>query len=446
MLLMALTFLTLRPPPALALKILIADDYYDGLDSDLYLLSEFLPEHQVYHLPNIDFDSQQVLLTNDPGTLSQFDAVLFYASGDDGLGRPITQEEHDALEQYIQQGGHLICTGYDILADSEDALLADLVRSTVAGDEPRVNGWKVSALDHYFINGPFGDFRGKILTVSSGDHDKLKADAKRGAISLGALIDSDSDKLIFTWLGAGKGSVGVWNGNDGADDWIASEYPDGASALAILKNWLAGLIDADHDGYPAFADSCPWDPNKTKPGQSGCGQPDGGGPVTPSCSAADCSCLLDSDGDGVADCADRCPNDPQKSEPGACGCGLRDSDQNGNGVPDCQLQAEAAFELLSVIKRIRKLAPPEERMLTQLLSPKRDAHDLESWLRPPVERAQAMLSDGKRRSQLPRLMRVAQAMFEAEERLKFRSFKFKLVNSLERLVRRLMQASRSNSK
>ena len=30
----------------------------------------------------------------------------------------------------------------------------------------------------------------------------------------------------------------------------------------------------------------------------------------------------DSDGDGVDDCADACPEDPDKSEPGECGCGV----------------------------------------------------------------------------------------------------------------------------
>ena len=30
----------------------------------------------------------------------------------------------------------------------------------------------------------------------------------------------------------------------------------------------------------------------------------------------------DSDGDGVMDCVDGCPDDPNKSEPGQCGCGL----------------------------------------------------------------------------------------------------------------------------
>jgi len=44
----------------------------------------------------------------------------------------------------------------------------------------------------------------------------------------------------------------------------------------------------------------------------------------------------DSDYDGVCDSDDGCPNDPDKTEPGECGCGkLDDGDSDDDGVPDC---------------------------------------------------------------------------------------------------------------
>ncbi|MCU0660756.1 MAG: hypothetical protein MUC50_00335 [Myxococcota bacterium] len=52
-------------------------------------------------------------------------------------------------------------------------------------------------------------------------------------------------------------------------------------------------------------DLCPTDPNKTQPGQCGCGTPD-----------------TDSDNDGAANCKDSCPSDPKKTAPGQCGCGV----------------------------------------------------------------------------------------------------------------------------
>jgi len=77
-------------------------------------------------------------------------------------------------------------------------------------------------------------------------------------------------------------------------------------------------LDTDKDGEPDEMDNCPNDPNKTAPGQCGCGNPD-----------------TDSDGDGTADCIDGCPTDPDKTEPGQCGCGNPDTDSDGDGTADC---------------------------------------------------------------------------------------------------------------
>ncbi len=77
-------------------------------------------------------------------------------------------------------------------------------------------------------------------------------------------------------------------------------------------------IDSDNDGTPDCTDGCPNDPNKTDPGQCGCGVAD-----------------TDSDNDGTADCNDGCPNDPLKTAPGVCGCGVADTDSDNDGTPDC---------------------------------------------------------------------------------------------------------------
>ena len=43
----------------------------------------------------------------------------------------------------------------------------------------------------------------------------------------------------------------------------------------------------------------------------------------------------DTDGDGTADCVDNCPDDPNKTEPGECGCGFADTDTDQDGTLDC---------------------------------------------------------------------------------------------------------------
>lgn len=89
-------------------------------------------------------------------------------------------------------------------------------------------------------------------------------------------------------------------------------------------------------------DQCPGDPNKTAPGQCGCGTPD---TDTDGDGVADCNdqCpglndaiyAVDPDGDGVLSCYDGCPNDGNKTSPGVCGCGVPDTDSDGDGTKDC---------------------------------------------------------------------------------------------------------------
>ncbi|MEM7249501.1 MAG: thrombospondin type 3 repeat-containing protein, partial [Acidobacteriota bacterium] len=76
--------------------------------------------------------------------------------------------------------------------------------------------------------------------------------------------------------------------------------------------------DLDGDGTCNSDDDCPTDPDKTEPGQCGCGTAD-----------------TDSDGDGVSDCNDQCPDDGSKLEPGQCGCGSPDTDSDMDGTADC---------------------------------------------------------------------------------------------------------------
>jgi hypothetical protein len=109
--------------------------------------------------------------------------------------------------------------------------------------------------------------------------------------------------------------------------------------------------DSDGDGICDNEESCPSDPDKTQPGECGCGVPDidtdadgvfdcdDGCPEDPDkLEAGECGCGdpdIDTDGDGTLNCVDRCPEDPAKLQPGRCGCGLPDIDADADGVFDC---------------------------------------------------------------------------------------------------------------
>jgi subtilisin family serine protease len=76
--------------------------------------------------------------------------------------------------------------------------------------------------------------------------------------------------------------------------------------------------DTDKDGTADCNDQCKFDPRKIAPGFCGCGAPE-----------------TDSDRDGVPDCKDSCSSDPQKVSPGVCGCGVPDTDSDSDGTPNC---------------------------------------------------------------------------------------------------------------
>ncbi|MEQ3796460.1 hypothetical protein AAFP94_14825, partial [Flavobacteriaceae bacterium MJ-SS4] len=111
---------------------------------------------------------------------------------------------------------------------------------------------------------------------------------------------------------------GIDNNCDGQKDEGLDADTDGIADCFDICPGFNDTIDDDGDGAPNGCDTCPSDPNKTEPGDCGCGTTD-----------------TDSDGDGTPDCNDNCPSDPNKTDPGTCGCGIADTDSDSDGTPDC---------------------------------------------------------------------------------------------------------------
>ncbi|HMH02381.1 MAG TPA: thrombospondin type 3 repeat-containing protein [Terriglobales bacterium] len=126
------------------------------------------------------------------------------------------------------------------------------------------------------------------------------------------------------------GYTGGFNSLDATNNWWGSSTgptiasnPGGTGELIIDEDGVvkySPFLTSPSTCVPVV-DLCPTDPNKTAPGQCGCGVPD-----------------TDTDGDGTADCHDLCPSDPNKIAPGVCGCGTPDTDTDHDGTPDCHDQ------------------------------------------------------------------------------------------------------------
>ena len=157
----------------------------------------------------------------------------------------------------------------------------------------------------------------------------------------------DTEDAGTTAPGVQTGDQAYTGTNDSASGGAEAVEPplvglggSGGEVAAAGGSGDDGAPDFDGDGVPDTIDPCPLDPGKTYPGECGCGYPDtdadGDGLIycedpCPNLTGA----TSDTDGDGVCDGEDECLDDPNKSEPGQCGCGMSDADANGNGVADC---------------------------------------------------------------------------------------------------------------
>lgn len=135
----------------------------------------------------------------------------------------------------------------------------------------------------------FGSLAALACTTYSESPSNRASAANGGAATLGGQPEGGRVSVV---AGGGMSSVGgsVEPGGSGGGAGEPSQGEAGAAAC------VAG-------------DCCLVDPQKTEPGECGCGVAD-----------------ADSDTDGTLDCLDECPEDTNKVESGECGCGLPEQD------------------------------------------------------------------------------------------------------------------------
>jgi hypothetical protein len=135
--------------------------------------------------------------------------------------------------------------------------------------------------------------------------------------------EADLVSLTQDWVDgthANEGMMFISTSQNIESRYVSRNWDDSAfwPCMDVRLLCITPETDTDGDGTPDPFDGCPVDPQKSDPGDCGCGLPD-----------------IDSDGDGTADCTDQCPADPSKIAPGDCGCGVPDIDTDGDGTGDC---------------------------------------------------------------------------------------------------------------
>lgn len=237
--LLGLVVLVVMAFPAWGANVLLIEDQGGFGTADTILTGD---GHTVTVINN-EYAGGYTNLTNQ-SFLSTFDIIVWGERGA-GTGSVANAGALSALETYIQNGGHLLVTGYDTLGSPSDSGLAGLVRSTTYSDLVSNNpNWVTANIDNCILNGPYGDFRNLSFSATGYDDDVLTADTAQGAVAL--VTNSSTQRLIYTDLPDPAGSVGYWNGGlSGTSTNAQPDFSDGGNPQNIFRNWIACVEPAN---------------------------------------------------------------------------------------------------------------------------------------------------------------------------------------------------------
>ncbi len=227
--------------------ILLIDDTNGGFGNLETVLST--AGHTVTQIVG-EFGNSYLNLLNS-SFLASFDFIV-YAERGSGIGAVLPANVAASLDTYIQNGGHLLVTGYDSLGDPVDTNLATLVRAQNPDDQGSYNpNWQMANLNNGILNGPYGDFRGVSFAGSGYNDDQLQPGTVN-TVSL-ATIPGVGSRVIFTDVGL-PGSVGYWNGGlPGANTNAQPDFTDGGILQNVVLNWAdfaaaSSTFSDDEDG------------------------------------------------------------------------------------------------------------------------------------------------------------------------------------------------------
>ncbi len=176
-------------------------------------------------------------LTSNPAFWANFKMVVWYASGNTGFGRLLTTAEYNAANEFIDNGGWLLLTGPCLLGNPNDALMADLIRSSDYGCYgASCLTYTIIDDDHFIVDGPYGSFTGALSIIEFDILDEMIPNTSLGCTAVIDIDQTIDSKIIDCAVNSGR--VTSWNGNESSIDWTSD--PDCGN---MLRNWIAeGLI------------------------------------------------------------------------------------------------------------------------------------------------------------------------------------------------------------
>ena len=260
------------------------------------------------------FDSGIYLVTIMDGEHGYINPTGWYTAGDAGdthdiFPVPISDGDKEHMDSGVADFGFYIDSD-DGMFYTENALNGDGFDHAWVFENTKGPGYIVAFEDLW--NGGDEDYEDRIIeVVRDTDEDEVPDELDNCPYVYNPdQADTDLD-------GVGDACDNCPNvPNPGQEDGDSDGVGDACDNCPAVAN--PDQTDSDGDGAGDACDGCPDDPNKTEPGECGCGVPD-----------------TDTDNDGTPDCNDNCPDDPDKTEPGVCGCGVPDTDTDNDGTPDC---------------------------------------------------------------------------------------------------------------
>jgi len=295
--------------------------------------------------PTTSQNNAGAAITSDADAMTDYSMVIFHNND-----RTVSEDELDALTEYLAAGGTLVVTGLDSLAAPDDPGLASLLGLELRGDGPSTRGIRVTGDEaDPVLDGPYGVFDDSTAwTASDDNHDNVRA--RSGTEELMAV--SVASKLTRR-LGAasGNGIAIYWNGNRNLLDWTTT-----GRGQDLLLNLVAAHCEPYVEECDEGADNsdAPGAECRTSCVEAGCGDrivdgdeecDDGNDVDDDACSNA---CTLPICGDGILQGDEECDDGERNSDtrPNACrtdcadaGCGdaVVDRDEecdDGNAIDD----------------------------------------------------------------------------------------------------------------